>query len=599
MKKSNIRNFSVIAHIDHGKSTLADRLLEATRTIPPRQMREQVLDNMDLEREKGITIKSHVIRMEYQALDGQNYILNLIDTPGHVDFTYEVSRSLACCEGALLLVDASQGIEAQTISNLYLALENSLTIIPVINKIDLPSAQIETVRKKFYELLGPDRGDAILTSAKLGKGIEEVLEAIVKRIPPPSGDDSSALRAMIFDSAFDSYRGAIAYIRIKEGVIPKGSKIKFFSHPGEYEVEEVGYLKLKLLPQEKLSSGEVGYLMANLKNVADTKVGDTITDATNPALEPLPGFRLIKPMVFSGIYPSVADEFEELKEAIAKLKLNDASLCYEPEKSNALGFGFRCGFLGMLHMEIIQERLQREYGLSIINTVPSVEYKVTRTDGQTILVDNPAFFPPPNQIQSMEEPYVELVIISPSEYIGNIMRLTVDRRGIYITTEYVDKDRVRLLYHIPLSEIIFDFYDKLKSISRGYASMDYRLLEFRPAQLVKLDILVNATPVDALSVILHQERAYFLGRELCSKLRQLIPRQLFEVIIQGAIGSRIISRERISPLRKNVTAKCYGGDITRKRKLLEKQKEGKRRMRQVGSVEIPQEAFLALLKIER
>jgi GTP-binding protein LepA len=599
MKKSNIRNFSIIAHIDHGKSTLADRLLEATKTIPPRQMREQVLDNMDLEREKGITIKSHVIRMEYQAQDGQTYILNLIDTPGHVDFTYEVSRSLACCEGALLLVDASQGIEAQTISNLYLALENKLTIIPVINKIDLPSAQIEAVRKKLYELLGQEKGEAILTSAKLGKGIEEVLEAIVKRVPPPDGDDSSTLRAMIFDSIFDSYRGAIAYIRVKEGIASKGAKIKFFSHPGEYEIEEVGYLRLKLLPQEKLSSGEVGYLMANLKNVADTKVGDTITDAINPALEPIPGFRVIKPMVFSGIYPSVAEDFEELKEAIAKLKLNDASLTYEPEKSNALGFGFRCGFLGMLHMEIIQERLQREYGLSIINTVPSVEYKVTRTDGQTILVDNPAFFPPSNQIESMEEPYVELVIISPSEYIGNIMRLTVDRRGIYITTEYVDKDRVRLLYHIPLSEIIFDFYDKLKSISRGYGSMDYHFMEFRPAQLVKLDILINSTPVDALSVIVHQQRAYYLGRELCGKLRQLIPRQLFEVIIQGAIGSRILSRERISPLRKNVTAKCYGGDITRKRKLLERQKEGKKRMRQVGSVEIPQEAFLALLKIER
>ncbi|HEX9917211.1 MAG TPA: translation elongation factor 4 [candidate division Zixibacteria bacterium] len=599
MKSSNVRNFSIIAHIDHGKSTLADRLLEKTGTVSPHQMREQVLDDMDLEREKGITIKSHAIRMEYKAKDGEIYILNLIDTPGHVDFTYEVSRSLACCEGALLLVDASQGVEAQTISNLYLALENNLTIIPVINKIDLPSAQIETVKKNLIELLGVNVEDIILTSAKLGKGIDRVLEEIVRRVPPPEGESSSPLRGMIFDSIFDSYRGAIPYIRVKEGTVSKGTKIKFFSHPGEYEVEEIGYLKMKFVPQQKLSAGDVGYIMANLKNVADTKVGDTITDAANPAIEPLPGFRDIKPMVFSGIYPSLAENFEELKDSIAKLKLNDASLSFEPEKSNALGFGFRCGFLGMLHMEIIQERLQREYGLSIINTTPNVEYKVTRTDGKVILVDNPAALPPSNQMEKIEEPYVELVIISPSEYIGNIMKLATERRGIYITTEYADKNRVRLHYHIPLSEIIFDFYDRLKTISRGYASMDYKLLEFRPSKLVKMDILINGTPVDALSIIVHQEKAYYLGKQLCTKLRQLIPRQLFEVIIQGAIGSRIISRERISPIRKNVTAKCYGGDITRKRKLLEKQKEGKKRMRQIGTVEIPQEAFLALLKIER
>ncbi len=595
----HIRNFSIIAHIDHGKSTLADRLLEATHTLEAREMKEQVLDNMDLERERGITIKAHAVRMSYPAKDGQTYMLNLIDTPGHVDFTYEVSRSLASCEGAILVVDASQGVEAQTLSNLYLALDNNLEIVPVVNKIDLPGAQTEYAVKEFVDLLGVKEQEVLLASAKQGIGIEEILEALVRRIPPPKEADDQPLRALIFDSVFDSYRGAIAYVRIFEGKIKKGDWIKFFSHERTYEVDEVGYMKLKMYPVDSLSSGEVGYVIANVKNVADTRVGDTLTLADRPAAEPLPGFKHVKPMVFAGLYPSNTENYEELRDAMAKLILNDSSLAYEPESSNALGFGFRCGFLGLLHLEIVQERLQREYNMSIISTVPNVEYKVIKTDRGTVLVDNPAHLPPPGEIDHIEEPFVLASVITPAEFIGNVMKLCMDRRGVYRTTEYLDSKRARLIYELPLAEIIFDFYDKLKSTTKGYASLDYEFLEYKEEPLVKLDILLNSEPVDALSSIVHREKAYFWGRELCAKLRQLIPRQLFEVVIQASIGSKVIARESVKPLRKNVTAKCYGGDITRKRKLLEKQKEGKKRMKQVGTVEIPQEAFLAVLKVER
>lgn len=599
MDQRFIRNFSIIAHIDHGKSTLADRLLEFTHTLPPREMREQVLDNMDLERERGITIKAHAIRMDYKSKDGDEYILNLIDTPGHVDFTYEVSRSLAACEGALLVVDASQGVEAQTISNLFLALENNLTIIPIINKIDLPNAQIELVKNQLKELLGVEEQEIILSSAKQGIGIEKILETIINKIPSPSGVDTNPLKGLIFDSVFDKYRGAIPYLRVKDGSLKKGDRIKFFSNQKEHDVDEVGYLRLKLVPMESISVGEVGYVIANVKNVTDTKVGDTITSVNNPATEPLPGFKDIKSMVFSGFYPADSENYAELRDAMDKLKMNDASLIFEPESSNALGFGFRCGFLGLLHLEIVQERLRREYGQPIIATVPNVEYKVTLKDGQIVNVDNPAFLPPTDKVEKIEEPFVLVQIISPSEYIGNIMKLVMERRGVYKTTEYVDKTRVSLHFDLPLSEIIFDFYDKLKSITRGYASLDYELEDFKESDLVKLSILINGDPVDALSAIVHREKAYFWGRNLCQKLRELIPRQLFEVAIQAAIGSKVIARETVSPLRKNVTAKCYGGDITRKRKLLERQKEGKKRMKQIGSVEIPQEAFLAILQVER
>jgi GTP-binding protein LepA len=599
MQLSHIRNFCIIAHIDHGKSTLADRLLERTETIPKRHMQDQVLDNMDLERERGITIKAHAVRMNYTARDGQNYVLNLIDTPGHVDFSYEVSRSLAACEGALLLVDASQGVEAQTISNLYLALENKLTIIPVINKIDLSGAQIETTKRQIVEILGIKEKDILLASAKEGIGVEEILEAIVRRIPSPTGKIEAPLQAMIFDSYFDQYRGGVALVRIKQGQLQKGDHIKLFSSGKEFQTDEVGYLRMKLIPAEKLSSGEVGYVMANLKDVSDTRVGDTITGASNPTPKPLPGFKNIKPMVFSGLYPTNADNYQDLREAMEKLKLNDSSLAFEPETSNALGFGFRCGFLGLLHMEIVQERLHREYSLNLIATVPNVEYRVTKTDGEELWVENPALLPSPDKMGKIEEPFVLAHVITPAEFIGNLMKLCQERRGVYKTTEYVDKTRASLKYEIPLSEIIFDFYDKLKSTSKGYASLDYDFLDFRESDLIKLDILINGEPVDALSAIVHREKAFHWGKNLCSKLRELIPRQLFEVAIQAAIGNRVIARESVSALRKNVTAKCYGGDITRKRKLWEKQKEGKKRMKQIGSVEIPQEAFLAILKVER
>ncbi len=595
----NIRNFCIIAHIDHGKSTLADRFLELTKTIESRHMHRQVLDTMDLEKERGITIKSHAIRMNYTAQDGQNYVLNLIDTPGHVDFTYEVSRSLMACEGALLVVDATQGIEAQTISNLYLATEANLTIIPVINKIDLASAEINRVTDDIVNLIGCERDEILAVSAKAGTGVEAVLEAIVKRIKPPVGDPEAPPRALIFDSAFDNYRGAVAYVRVFDGTFRKHDWAKFFSHNNEYEIDELGYLVLKYIPQPKLSAGAVGYIIGNIRQVSDTRVGDTITIRRSPAEKPLPGFRKSKPMVFAGIYPTVAESFEELRDAIGKLQLNDASLIFEPETSSALGFGFRCGFLGLLHMEIIQERLSREYGIPIITTVPSVKYRVILKNGSIVEVDNPSNMPDPDKIDRIEEPYMRTSIITPSEYIGNLMKLCLERRGIYINTEYIDQTRANLHYNLPLAEIIFDFFDRLKTVSRGYASLDYEFNDYKQSKLARLDILLNGDQVDALSAIVHHEKAYPWGRKLCEKLRKLIPRQMFEVVIQASLGSRIIARESIKPLRKNVTAKCYGGDISRKRKLLERQKEGKKRMKQVGSVEIPQEAFLAILQVER
>ena len=595
----NIRNFCIIAHIDHGKSTLADRFLELTGTVESRKMKKQVLDTMDLEQERGITIKSHAIRMNYTAADGNTYVLNLIDTPGHVDFTYEVSRSLMACEGALLVVDATQGIEAQTISNLYMAVDANLTIIPVINKIDLASAEVDRVKDDIINLIGCDPEEILAVSAKVGTGVPEVMEAIVKRIKPPAGDPDAPPRALIFDSAFDNYRGAVAYVRVFDGTFHKRDWARFFSHDTQYEIDELGYLILKYVPKPKLTAGEVGYIIGNIRRVSDTRVGDTITTGANPAPKPLPGFKESKPMVFAGIYPTVAESFEELRDAIGKLQLNDAALIFEPETSNALGFGFRCGFLGLLHMEIIQERLSREYDIPIITTVPSVKYKVILTDGTTIEVENPSKMPDPVNIERIEEPYVRASIITPSEYIGNLMKLCLERRAIYLNTEYIDQTRANLRYDIPLSEIIFDFFDRLKSVSRGYASLDYEFQDYKESKLARLDILLNNDQVDALSAIVHRDKAYTWGRMLCEKLRKLIPRQMYEVVIQAAIGSRIIARETIKPLRKNVTAKCYGGDITRKRKLLERQKEGKKRMKQVGSVEIPQEAFLAILQVER
>jgi len=593
----NIRNFCIIAHIDHGKSTIADTLLERTKTISERELVSQVLDDMDLERERGITIKSHAIQMNYGAPDGINYILNLIDTPGHVDFTYEVSRALAACEGALLVVDASQGVEAQTISNLYMAIDANLEIIPIINKIDLPSANVDAVKKQIIDLLGCGENEIILASAKNRIGVDDILQAIVKRIPPPQGDPNAPLQALIFDSIFDSYRGAIAYVRVFNGTIKEKDQLKFFAHNRVYQAEEIGILKLKKTRTGELSAGNVGYVIANIKDVHDTKVGDTITNAKSPCLQPLPGYKEVKPMVFSGLYPTNAEDFEDLRDSLDKLKLNDAAITYVPETSAALGFGFRCGFLGMLHMEIIQERLEREFNQSIVTTMPNVEYIVYTKKGERLIIDNPAQMPDPGQIEKIEEPYVKVQIVSPSDYIGAIMKLVMDRRGIHKNTNYIDPTRVDLSFELPLSEMIFDFFDKLKSISRGYASLDYELIGYKESDLVKLDILVNGDPVDALSIIVHRSKAYDYGRKMCTKLKDLIPRQLFEIAIQAAVGSKVIARTNIKPLRKNVLAKCYGGDVTRKRKLLEKQKEGKKRMKQVGNVEIPQEAFLAALQI--
>ncbi len=597
MTASRLRNFCIIAHIDHGKSTLADRLLELTGTLSQRDMQAQVLDSMDLERERGITIKSHAIRMDYKAPDGQKYVFNLIDTPGHVDFTYEVSRALEACEGAILVVDAAQGIEAQTISNLYLALAQDLEIIPVLNKVDLPGARPDVVAQTIEDLIGDPAESILHISAKTGEGVDKLLERIVERIPAPSGDPDAPLKAVIFDSVFNTYRGAIAYTRIFEGTLRKGDAITFMSNKMQYHAEEIGVLKMSMQPVDQLNVGEVGYVIGSVKDVRDTRVGDTITHTKRPASEPVSGFVDVKPMVFSGVYPTNTDEFEDLRASLDKLRLNDAALTYEPETSAALGFGFRVGFLGLLHMEIVQERLDREFGLDIITTVPNVKYEIDRTDGSFDVIENPSEMPDPGKLAEIREPIVKADIITPTEYIGNLMQLCQDRRGVYLNTTYLDPERVSLQYELPLAEIVFDFYDRLKSVSRGYASFDYEFLEYRASKLDKLDVLINGDPVDALSNIVHRDKAYDMGRRLTQKLRELIPRQMFEVALQAAIGSRIIARETVRAMRKDVTAKCYGGDISRKRKLLEKQKEGKKRMKQVGSVEVPQEAFLAVLSM--
>ena len=598
MRQDHIRNFCIIAHIDHGKSTLADRLLEDTGTLSKIEMKEQVLDSMDLERERGITIKMHAITMKYKAKDGQEYTLNLIDTPGHVDFTYEVSRSLAACEGALLVVDAAQGIEAQTVSNLYLAIENDLEIIPVINKIDLPSAQIDDVKHQIMDIIGCDEEEILLASAKAGIGISEVLDAVIKRVPPPSGSEEAPTRALIFDSMFNAYRGAIAYVRVVEGEIVPDQRIQFMSTRKTFEVQEVGVMRIQQVKKEALRAGDVGYVIAGVKDVKDTKVGDTITLADKPAQKALPGYREAKPMVFSGLFPADAEDYEDLRNALEKLVLNDSALFFEPESSLALGFGFRCGFLGLLHMEIIQERLEREYQLDLVTTVPNVEFHCYTKKGEMIKVDNPAHLPEPGDIDYVEEPFISASILTPAEYVGAVMTLARERRGVYLNTEYIDKTRANLHYQFPLAEVIFDFYDRLKSITKGYASFDYEFLEFRHGEVVKLDILLNGEKIDALSVIVHRDKAYEWGRKVAGKLKELIPRQMFQVAIQATIGSKVIARETVTAMRKNVTAKCYGGDITRKRKLLEKQKEGKRRMKQLGKVEVPQEAFLAILKVD-
>jgi len=591
-----IRNFCIIAHIDHGKSTLADRLLELTGALSQREMTAQVLDSMDLERERGITIKAKSIRLYYTARDGKTYRLNLIDTPGHVDFSYEVSRALSACEGALLVVDASQGVEAQTVANTFLAAQNNLTIIPVINKIDLPAARPDQVKEQIENVLAIPAGDALAISAKSGLGVEEVLEAVVRRVPPPRGSTEAPLRALIFDSWFDSYRGAVVQVRVVEGRITPHLRIRLCANSEVYEVEAMGALTPKPVVLEELAAGDVGFVIANIKRVADARVGDTIIEADRPAL-PLPGFEAIKPMVFAGLYPVLADAYEPLRDALGKLQLNDAAFFYEPENSAALGFGFRCGFLGLLHMEIVQERLEREFGLNLITTAPSVRYRITTTAGEVLEVDSPTKFPPPNSVEKIEEPIITAMIITAEDSVGAILQLCEEKRGVQKNFEYLSPQRVMLTYNLPLNEIVLDFYDRLKSVSRGYASLDYHLAGYHEADLVKMDVLVGGEPVDALSLVCHREQAYDRGRELVSRLRKLIPRQLFEVPIQAAIGSRVIARETVAPMRKNVLAKCYGGDITRKRKLLEKQKEGKKRMKRVGRVDIPQEAFLAVLKV--
>ncbi|KJS80396.1 MAG: hypothetical protein JM58_18895 [Peptococcaceae bacterium BICA1-8] len=598
MKQEKVRNFCIIAHIDHGKSTLADRILEYTGALTKREMVEQVLDTMALERERGITIKLQAVRLNYKASDGKEYILNLIDTPGHVDFTYEVSRSLAACEGAILVVDAAQGIEAQTLANVYLALDHNLEIIPVINKIDLPSAEPERVKKEIEDIIGLDASEAILCSAKEGIGIPEILEAIVKKVPAPEGDIEEPLQALIFDSHYDPYRGAISYVRIVQGSLKKGMKIKIMSTGKVFEVNEVGVFAPAMILVDQLSPGEVGFVAASIKNVKDTQPGDTITSAENPAVEPLVGYRKATPMVFCGLYPVENNQYTDLRDALDKLKLNDASLLYEPETSTALGFGFRCGFLGLLHMEIIQERLEREYDLNMITTAPSVIYRVVKTNGEVLMIDNPANLPAVQTIETLEEPIVEASMMVPSDFVGAVMELSQERRGTFVNMEYLSETRVILKYELPLSEIVFDFFDQLKTRTKGYASLDYELKGYKESSLVKLDILVNNEPVDALSCIVHKDKAYTRGRALVVKLRSIIPRQMFEVPIQAAIGAKVIARESVKAMRKNVLDKCYGGDISRKRKLLEKQKEGKKRMKQVGNVEIPQEAFMAVLSLD-
>ncbi|MCL4847045.1 MAG: translation elongation factor 4 [Acidobacteria bacterium] len=597
MNPQFVRNFSIIAHIDHGKSTLADRFLELTGALHAREMEAQVLDSMDLERERGITIKAHAVRLEYLAEDGQPYVLNLIDTPGHVDFSYEVTRSLAACEGALLLVDASQGVEAQTLANAYLAVDNDLEIIPVINKIDLPGAQPDECRRQIEEVVGLDASGAILASAKEGIGTRDILEAIIARVPAPTGDTTASLKALVFDSWYDAYRGVIVLIRVIDGAIRPGMKVRFMITAQDYEVEQVGVFSPKPLMVDELGVGEVGFLIAGIKRVADAKIGDTVTEATRPTLEPFPGFKEMKPMVFAGLYPVEGHEYPELRDALEKLRLNDSAFVYEPETSAALGFGFRCGFLGLLHMEIVQERLEREFNVDLVTTAPGVLYRVTTSDGEVHEVDNPAKLPEAGRVSKFEEPVITATILTPTEHVGGILQLCQEKRGVQKRLEYLASDRVVVTYELPFNEVVLDFYDRLKTISRGYASLDYHVTGYWESPLVKLDILVNGEPVDALSIIVHRDMAYGRGRALASKMRELIPRQMFEVAIQAAIGGRIVARESVKAMRKNVLAKCYGGDITRKRKLLEKQKEGKKRMKRVGRVEIPQEAFLAVLKV--
>lgn len=598
MDQNKIRNFSIIAHIDHGKSTLADRLIEYTGTLTKREMEAQILDSMDLERERGITIKAQAVRSSYKAKNGEEYMLNFIDTPGHVDFTYEVSRALAACEGALLVIDATQGIEAQTLANVYLALDNDLEIIPVINKVDLPSADPDRVKHEIEEVIGIDASEAVLTSAKTGLGIEDVLEAIVAKVPAPSGISDSPLKALVFDSKFDAYKGVVLYVRVIDGRIKPGMKIKMMATNAEFEVTEVGVFKPNLVNVDSLEVGQVGFFAAAIKNVKDARVGDTVTDANNPAAEALPGYCKATPMVFCGLYPVENSDYDNLRDALEKLQLNDASLVFEPETSVALGFGFRCGFLGLLHMDVIKERLEREYNLTLITTAPNVIYQVFRTNGDVELVDNPSNFPDPTVIDHVEEPYVNATIIVPKDYVGAVMELSQEKRGEYENMTYLDETRVMIHYALPLSEIIYDYFDRLKSVTRGYASLDYELAGYRASSLVKVDILLNGEPVDALSAIVHREKAVSRGRQLVEKLRSLIPRQMFEIPVQAAIGNKVIARENVRAMRKDVLAKCYGGDISRKRKLLEKQKEGKKRMKQVGSVELPQEAFMAILKMD-